>query len=119
MKYTVRSAYAVRTTPYLLYNGPMTDKQRVEATVYGRVQGVSFRYYTQQKARQLGLTGWVANHPDGTVRLTAEGPQPELEELVDFLHKGPPVARVSQVDTAWQQASGEWHTFGVRFLGST
>jgi acylphosphatase len=94
----------------------MSDKQRVEATVYGRVQGVSFRYYTQHKARQLGLTGWVANHPDGSVRLVAEGSRPDLEELVAFLQQGPPAARVSQVDAAWHEAGGEWHSFGVRFL---
>jgi acylphosphatase len=94
----------------------MSDKQRVEAAVYGRVQGVSFRYYTQQKARQLGLTGWVANHPDGSVRLVAEGSRPALEELVAFLQQGPPAARVSQVDAIWHEANGEWHTFGVRFL---
>ncbi|MFO7536999.1 MAG: acylphosphatase [Chloroflexota bacterium] len=96
----------------------MSDNQRLEATVYGRVQGVSFRYYTQQKARQLGLTGWVANHPDSSVRLTAEGPRPALDELAAFLQQGPPAARVSRVDTTWDQASGEWHSFGVRFLGN-
>jgi acylphosphatase len=96
----------------------MSDKQRVEATVYGRVQGVSFRYYTQQKARQLGLTGWVANHPDGTVRLVAEGSRPALNKLLAFLHHGPPAARVSQVDIAWREAGSEWHSFGVRFLGN-
>jgi acylphosphatase len=95
----------------------MSDIQRIEATVYGRVQGVSFRYYTQQKARQLGLTGWVANHPDGTVRLVAEGPRPALDELIAFLHQGSPAARVSQVEAAWHEARGEWPSFAVRFLG--
>jgi acylphosphatase len=96
----------------------MSDLQRLEATVYGRVQGVSFRYYTQQKARQLGLTGWVANHPDGTVRLAAEGSRTALAELLTFLHEGSPAARVEQVEAAWHEASHEWHAFGVRYLNN-
>ena len=47
---------------------------RLEATVFGLVQGVYFRQYTWQEARQLNLVGWVANQPDGTVRVVAEGP---------------------------------------------
>ena len=97
----------------------MSDQQRVEATVYGRVQGVSFRYYTQQKAQQLGLTGWVANHPDGTVRLIAEGPRPDLEALVAFLQQGSPAAHVRQVETNWHQASGEWTAFGIHYFNNT
>jgi acylphosphatase len=58
----------------------------------------------------------VANHPDGSVRLVAEGSRPALEELVAFLQQGPPAARVSQLDAAWLEASSEWHSFGVRFL---
>ncbi len=96
----------------------MSDQYRLEATVYGRVQGVSFRYYTQQEARRLGLTGWVANHPDGTVRLIAEGPRPDLEKLLTFLHHGPPAALVRQVESTWQPAGGEWRTFGVNYLGN-
>ena len=47
--------------------------RRLEAVISGRVQMVSFRHYTQQKALELGVVGWVRNEPDGTVRTVAEG----------------------------------------------
>jgi acylphosphatase len=66
-------------------------------TVTGRVQGVSFRYFTVQEAERLGLTGWVRNHEDGSVRLEVQGPSSAVEELVRWLHEGPPHARVDGV----------------------
>lgn len=74
---------------------------RLSATITGRVQGVSFRYYTQTYAEQLGLTGWVKNLPDGSVAVWAEGPRPTLEKLHQWLHQGPPAARVQHVQAEW------------------
>ena len=70
---------------------------RRAATVTGRVQGVSFRYHAEREARRLGLTGWVRNHEDGTVRVEAQGPEPVVDELVRWLRHGPPHARVDGV----------------------
>lgn len=67
-------------------------------TVHGRVQGVSFRWYTAEEATRLGLVGWVRNEPDGTVRLEAQGPEEDVEALVAWVHHGPPLARVVSVD---------------------
>lgn len=91
-------------------------KQRVEATVYGRVQGVSFRYYTIREATRLRLTGWVANKRDGTVKVVAEGPQESLQNLVSFLQEGPSMARVDHVDFDWSEATDEFSSFNVRHL---
>ena len=49
----------------------MSEKIRKHIILYGRVQGVGFRYYSVYKSRQLGLTGWVRNLYDGTVEKTA------------------------------------------------
>lgn len=90
--------------------------QRLEAIVTGYVQGVSFRYYTRREAARLRLTGWVANRADGTVQVVAEGPETDLQQLVKFLHRGSPTARVTNVQTALLPATGEFSTFSVRWL---
>ena len=69
----------------------------VQARVTGRVQGVSFRWYTQQRARELGVTGWVRNEPDGTVLLHAEGEDDAVDALVAWCHDGPGTAKVTDV----------------------
>lgn len=93
------------------------DNARLHALVRGRVQGVNFRSATVEAARALDLTGWVANHRDGhTVEVVAEGPRQTLEALLAFLHKGPPAARVGDVEAHWEPAQGEFTRFGVRFL---
>lgn len=89
---------------------------RLEAIVYGRVQGVSFRYYTEQTARRMQLTGWVANQSDGSVMVVAEGPPAELERLVAFLRVGPPAAVVEEVTLNWGVATGRFTHFTVRRL---
>lgn len=92
-----------------------TDTQvRVSARITGRVQGVGFRNFTQRRARRLGLTGWVRNEPDGTVRLEAEGTRSALEQLVDAVQEGPRMAQVDDVEASWEEATDEFEVFRVR-----
>lgn len=77
---------------------------RLHATVHGRVQGVGFRYTTQDQARRLGLAGWVRNRADGTVEVEAQGEKSVLETFLAFLYRGPLGARVDHVDVEWQRA---------------
>ena len=70
---------------------------RRTVVVTGRVQGVSFRHHTERQARRLGLTGWVRNHEDGSVRLEVQGAEATVDELVRWLHDGPSPARVDDV----------------------
>lgn len=65
--------------------------------VYGRVQGVGFRFFVEREARQLNLKGWVRNRRDGFVECLAIGPAAALEQLHQRLRQGPPAARVEQV----------------------
>ena len=90
----------------------MTSK-RLEAVVSGRVQGVSFRYYTQRKAMDLGVVGWVRNEPDGTVRTVAEGEDSALKSFREFLDVGPPYAEVTSVEEQWKEATGEFERFRI------
>lgn len=89
---------------------------RLHAVVYGRVQGVNFRYYTVRTAQKLGLSGWVANRWNGTVETVAEGPRKALSKFHDFLHRGPPSAAVRQVDIKWETPTGEFERFGIRYI---
>ena len=92
-----------------------TDTQeRLSARITGRVQGVGFRNFTQMRARQLGVSGWVRNENDGSVRLEAEGPRAALEDLLEAIHDGPRTARVRAVDADWDDATDEFETFRVR-----
>jgi acylphosphatase len=90
------------------------SQERLDATVYGRVQGVGFRYHIVMRAMALDLTGWVANGADGSVRCVAEGPRPALEALLHTLETGPAGASIDRVATQWGRASGSFASFEVR-----
>lgn len=81
-------------------------RERVEATVRGRVQGVGFRVFALREGGYLGLDGSVSNERDGSVRCVAEGPRPALEAFVERLEDGPPAALVDRVDVHWSPARG-------------
>lgn len=88
-------------------------QRRLEMVVHGRVQGVAFRYYTRTAARQLGVTGWVRNLSDGSVRIVAEGTSPGLETFLSWVSRGPDHARVDRVDTHWSDAAGGFAGFNI------
>jgi acylphosphatase len=87
---------------------------RLSARVTGRVQGVGYRQFIQSRARSLGLAGWAKNEWDGSVSVVAEGPREGLDELVGWLERGPPLARVDLVDADWEPATGAFSGFGIR-----
>ena len=89
-------------------------QERLHATVEGRVQGVGFRYFTQQQAVKLGLTGWVRNRWDGTVEVTAEGTRAQLEALLSALRRGPRPGTTRAVKADWLAATGEFQSFRIR-----
>jgi len=90
---------------------------RLEATVRGRVQGVGFRYFILRQARILGLTGWVANEPDGSVTTVAEGPTEAIERLDATLRSGPPGAIVDEVSAVRMPGTGAFDAFSIRSGG--
>ena len=77
--------------------------------VQGRVQGVYFRASTAERARALALRGHAQNEPDGSVLVIAAGDAGALDQLVQWLHTGPPMARVTTVDVeAIDPATMDW-----------
>jgi acylphosphatase len=83
--------------------------------VTGLVQGVNFRWFTQRRAAELGLTGWVQNRADASVEIVAEGNRDGLDRLLDTVRAGPPDAVVEYVDAQWSAPSGEFHRFEIRY----
>ncbi|MEO0819583.1 MAG: acylphosphatase [Pseudomonadota bacterium] len=69
----------------------------VRARVTGRVQGVGFRAWTAEKARDHGLGGWVKNEADGTVTALLSGPGEAVEAVLSACREGPPSAHVDQL----------------------
>ena len=89
-------------------------RERLSAIVDGRVQGVGFRYFTQERAVFLGLTGWVRNRWNGTVELVAEGPRADLDTLMQAIRRGPRTGTTRNVKVDWREATGEFSSFYIR-----
>lgn len=66
----------------------MTETVRYTGTAMGRVQGVGFRMFVREHAKELGLTGWVRNMPDGTVDFDVQGAREPVEKLLKLIRKG-------------------------------
>jgi acylphosphatase len=80
---------------------------RARVVVRGRVQGVFFRVETRDRARSLGLSGWVRNTPDGSVEAVFEGDRERIESMLAWCRRGPSLARVDEVEAAWEEPAGE------------
>jgi len=57
-------------------------QKRIGLKIYGKVQGVFFRDSSQRRVKELNLSGWVRNEPDGTIQIVAEGEEKDLKEIV-------------------------------------
>jgi len=86
-----------------------------KAIVHGRVQGVCFRAETIATARQLGLRGFARNLPDGTVEVVAAGEESALRQLLEFIHRGPEIARVDRVSATWGDTTPIGAGFQIRY----
>lgn len=72
-------------------------QKHLNITLRGRVQGVWFRHTARIEAQQREITGFVANEPDGSVRIEAEGDEAALANFVTWCHRGPALAKVEDV----------------------
>ena len=79
--------------------------QKKHVFVTGRVQGVWFRAWTEQQAKELVLNGWVRNREDGRVEVVIAGLPPAISSMLKRLHQGPPAAKVEGVEVSdWKEA---------------
>jgi len=89
--------------------------KRAHIFVSGLVQGVCYRWFTEEHATRLGLTGWVKNLWDGRVEVVVEGEEEKIKELIKELRKGPRLARVEDVEINWEPYRGEFSDFRIRY----
>lgn len=94
----------------------MADGAHLYAIVYGRVQGVFFRYFVRNVAKKLGLKGYVRNLASGDgVEVQAEGEKQQLNKLLEQLKVGPPGARVEKAEVKWADYSQGFDDFSIRY----
>jgi len=95
----------------------MAELAHLSAKIYGRVQGVFYRYFVRDVARTLEVKGYARNLPSGNaVEVQAEGDKQQLEKLIEQLKIGPRGARVERVEINWSNYySGQFTDFGIRY----
>ena len=87
----------------------------LKAKVSGKVQGVWFRKYTLNSARDIGVVGMVKNLVDGTVLVNASGKDENLRKFKELLEIGSPNSRVDKIDYSWEDSSVEYSTFEIEY----
>ena len=81
--------------------------------ISGRVQGVGFRYFTQEAAAREGVTGWVCNLPDGRVEAYVEGESEAVTRVERAIRQGPRGARIDHVEVDIEEPSGAYSGFEI------
>ena len=91
------------------------SNKRAHIEVYGKVQGVCYRYYTVEKATALQVTGFIRNRLDGSVEIIAEGDEAQIRDLIHWANQGSPASNVSEVKVNWEEYEGTFKNFTVKF----
>jgi len=108
----------------------MIMAKRIELKIYGEVQGVFFRAQAKKIADELGLTGYVENKSDNTVKIIAEGGEKELKNLIERCYNFKssesetkncsrrdtiPSAVIEKINVEWKEARGEFEGFEIKY----
>jgi acylphosphatase len=86
-----------------------------EIKITGRVQGVGYRYFTAQKAKEMDINGWVKNLVDGSVLVIAQGIEEEIKTFIDYLYMGPTRSRVDKISTCEMKITTVFDSFSVKY----
>ncbi len=89
-------------------------KKHLNIKIYGEVQGVSFRYYSQEQALALDITGFVRNEPYNSIYIAAEGEEKNLQEFLKWCYQGPSLAKVGKVEVEEGEIK-EYDKFEIRY----
>lgn len=82
--------------------------------ISGTVQGVGYRYFVEQHAQTLHLTGWVRNTQDGKVTALFQGELPNIEQMINVCRKGPLMSKVTKVEFAWEESGESFAEFTIQ-----
>lgn len=96
-------------------NSDFTRLRRAHLLVQGQVQGVGFRAFVQSQAVRRALKGWVKNLPDGRVESEVEGDEALVNEFIRTVRRGPPLARVQNVDLEWINPHARDSSFEIMY----
>ena len=86
---------------------------RVHIKIFGEVQGVFFRRSAKLEAEKLGFVGWVKNSNDGSVEVMAQGEKKSMEKFIKWCKKGPPFAKVKNVEIEWHKDLHDFDNFSI------
>jgi acylphosphatase len=101
--------------PFETRGEKMNTMKRLDVFVSGKVQGVFFRANTKKAACSLNVTGWVRNLPDGRVEAIFEGRQEDVENMLEWIRKGPPLSHVRHLEITEEPFTGELQTFTIKY----
>ncbi len=90
-------------------------KMAIKANIYGRVQGVGFRYFAAHEAKLLGITGYVRNLMDGSVEVFAEGEESIINRYMIILKDGPRFGRVQDIQVENHPSQELYNDFIVKY----
>jgi acylphosphatase len=88
---------------------------QLQIVVSGEVQGVGYRYYTQMKAIQYGITGWVKNLQGGGVEILASGERANLERFIDEVRRGNPFSNVNHIEVQETEKTDSYKSFAIKY----
>jgi acylphosphatase len=89
--------------------------KQIHLTVYGKVQGVGFRYFSQMKAVQYDVRGWVKNSEEGAVEILAEGTQGNLDLFIEDVRRGNPFSKVNDVIVQDTNKTESYQSFKIKY----
>ncbi|MBA4336596.1 acylphosphatase [bacterium] len=92
-------------------------KEQARLVISGKVQGVFYRDYACEKARDLDVYGWIRNNSDGTVEVFCQGNATNVQMFIDWCYQGPISAKVTEIDIQKQPLEGEelFDSFDVKY----
>jgi len=90
------------------------DFLEFQAKIYGRVQGVGYRYFAEKNAQKLNILGYAKNLKDGTVEIVAQGGEESLQKFIEQLKIGPFLAKVAKIDIMFRKPKDIYLYFEIR-----